>query len=131
MADNDPNPYEGPGDKLVPTGFIIFFGVFLLAAAGALLYGIYTVSPDCEPPESAVGAAPTAAADTPKPTPSQSPGVTTSPTTMPELKLIAVRPISGPVNGNNVVRLNGVGLNVVKEVRFGGVPAALERRACA
>jgi hypothetical protein len=125
MADNDPNPNEGPGQRLVPTGFIILFGVLLLAGAGALLYGLYNACPVCVPPESAAGAAPTATAGTPQPNPSPSPGVAASPTPLPELKLIAVTPDSGSVMGGNLVRLEGVGLNNVKEVRFGGQPATL------
>jgi IPT/TIG domain len=149
MADNDPNPNEGPGDKLVPMGFIILFGVLLLAATGALLYGLYAACPTCEPPESAAGAAPTTATNTSQSSPSQSPGVTTSPTSqgsqtkqtqsrtsqsprvttsptpVPELKLIAVAPNSGSVMGGNLVRLEGVGLNNVKEVRFGGQLATM------
>ncbi|HKQ93832.1 MAG TPA: IPT/TIG domain-containing protein [Blastocatellia bacterium] len=116
---------EGPGSKLVPTGFIIFFGVFLITATSALLYSLYAMCPVCEPPEIPASVAPTTTADTPKPTPSQSPGVTTSPTPTPELRLVAVTPNSGPVEGNNVLRLDGIGLNIVKEVRFGGQPAAL------
>jgi hypothetical protein len=119
MADND----QGPGGKHVQTGYIIFFGVLLIAATGALLYGIYAACPVCEPPESTAGAASAAAADTPQPAPSQSPGVTASPTPVAELRLIAVSPDSGPVTGGNLVRLDGIGLNNVKEVRFGGQPA--------
>lgn len=121
MADNDPNPKIGPGKTLVQTRFIIFFGVLLLAATGALLYGIYAACPVCEPPESAAGAAPTAAADTPQP--AQSPGETASPTPAAELRLIAVSPDSGPITGGNLVRLDGIGLNNVKEVRFGNQTA--------
>jgi hypothetical protein len=44
---------------------------------------------------------------------------------VPELKLIALAPDSGSVMGGNLVRLEGVGLNNVKEVRFGGQPATL------
>ena len=76
MADIDPYFSEGPGNKLVQTGFIIFFGVLLLASTCALLYGIYAACPVCEPPDGAASAAPTTTADTPQPAPSQSPGVT-------------------------------------------------------
>lgn len=123
MADNNPNLNEGPGGKRVQTGFIIFFGVLLLAATGALLYGIYAACPVCEPPESVAGATPAAAADTPQPVPSPSPGAAASPTPVAELRLIAVSPDSGPVTGDNLVRLDGIGLNNVKEVRFGSQPA--------
>jgi hypothetical protein len=123
MADNDSYLFEGPGDKLVQKGFIIFFGVLLLAATGALLYGLYTACPVCEPSESGAGVAPTATADTPQTSPTQSPGVTASPTPAPELRLIAVTPNSGPVTGGNLVRLDGIGLDSVKEIRFGGQPA--------
>jgi hypothetical protein len=123
MADNDPNPNEGPGGNLVQTGFIIFFGVLLLAATGVLLYGLYAVCPVCEPSESAAVETPTATADTPQPAPPQSPGVTAAPTPTVGLKLTAVSPNSGTVTGDNLVRLEGVGLNNVKEVRFGGQPA--------
>lgn len=125
MADKDPNLNEGPGGKRVQVGFIIFFGVLLLAATGALLYGVYAALPVCELPEGAAGAAPTAAADTPQPVPSPSPGVTASPTPVAELRLIAVSPDSGPVMGGNLVRLDGIGLNNVKEVRFGSQQATL------
>jgi hypothetical protein len=39
--------------------------------------------------------------------------------------LVAVSPNSGPITGGNLVRLDGIGLNNVKEVRFGGQPATL------
>jgi hypothetical protein len=90
-----------------------------------LLYGIYAACPNCEPPETAAGAAPTTTTNTPQPSPSPSPGVTPSPTPAPELRLIAVAPNSGSVVGGNLVRLEGVGLNNVKEVRFGGQLATL------
>jgi IPT/TIG domain-containing protein len=125
MADNDPKTNEGPGKEYVPKAFIILFGVLLLAGAGALLYCLYTACPVCEPPESAAGVAPRATAGTPQPSPSPSPGVAASPTPVPELKLIAFAPDSGSVMGGNLVRLDGIGLNNVKEVRFGGLPATL------
>jgi hypothetical protein len=122
MEDNDPKPNEGPGNQRVSAAFITLFGVIMLAATCALLYGLYVACPTCEPPETStsVGAAPTTPTTTPQPSPSQSPGVTTSPTPVPEMKLIAVSPNSGSVMGGNLVRLEGVGLNNVKEVRFGG-----------
>src|SRR5262245_5651532 len=123
MADNDLNLDEGPGGKGVQTGYIIFFGVLLLAATGALLYGLYTACPVCEPPENAAGATPTATADTPQPGPSHSPAVTASPTPAAEWRLMAVSPNSGSVMWDNRVRFEGSGLNNVKEVRFGGQPA--------
>jgi IPT/TIG domain-containing protein len=123
MADSDLIHSEGPGGKRVQTGYIILFGFLLLAATGALLYGIYAACPVCEPPESVTGAAPRAAAEPLQPATSQSPGVTASPTPAAELRLIAVSPDSGPVTGGNLVRLDGIGLNNVKEVRFGGQTA--------
>jgi len=125
MADNDPNFIEGPGGKRVQTGYITFFIILLLAAAGALLYGIYVTCPVCEPPENAAGAAPTAAAEPLQAAPSQSPGGGASPTPAAELRLIAVSPASGPVTGGNLVQLDGIGLNNVKEVRFGAQLATL------
>lgn len=125
MADNVPNLNEGPGGKRVQTGFIIFFGVLMLAGAGALMYAIYAACPVCEPPENAAGAAPTPAADAPQPPPSPSPGDAAPPTPVAELRLIAVSPDSGPVTGGNLVRLDGIGMNNVKEVRFGGLPATM------
>jgi len=147
MEDNNPKPSEGPGDKLVTKNYVILFVVLQLAATGALLYGLYAACPTCEPAESAAGAAPTTTTNIPRPSQSQPPGVTPSttaqgsqtnqtqrntsqppgdtapPTPAVELKLIAVAPNSGSVMGGNLVRLEGVGLNNVKEVRFGGQPA--------
>ena len=125
MADNDLYINEGPGGKRVQTGFIIFFGVLLLAATAALLYGLYAACPDCDPLEGASGAAPATVPYTPQPAPTQSPGATAAPAPAAELKLIAVSPNSGPVTGDNLVRLDGIGLNNVKEVRFDGQPATL------
>ncbi|HEY9431345.1 MAG TPA: hypothetical protein VI260_07780, partial [Blastocatellia bacterium] len=76
MADNDLYINEGPGGKRVQTGFIIFFGVLLLAATAALLYGLYAACPDCDPLEGASGAAPATVPYTPQPAPTQSPGAT-------------------------------------------------------
>jgi hypothetical protein len=124
MADNDLNINEGPGGKRVQTGYITFFIILLLAAAGALLYGIYVACPVCEPSENADGSTSTAAAEPLQAVPSQSPGGA-SPTPEAELRLIAVSPASGPVTGGNLVQLDGIGLNNVKEVRFGNQPATL------
>lgn len=123
MADHNPNLNEGPGGKRVQTGFIIFFGVLLLAATGALLYSIYAACPVCEPPERTAGAAPAAAASPSQPAPSPSPDGAASSTPVAELKLHAISPDSGPVTGGNLVRLDGIGLNNVKEVRFGSQTA--------
>jgi IPT/TIG domain len=123
MADNDPKPNEGPGSQRVSAQFITLLGFIMIAATSALLYGLYVACPTCEPPENAASAAPTSTTNTPQPSPSQSPGVITSPTPVPELKLIALSPNSGSIMGGNLVRLEGVGLNNVKEVRFGGQPA--------
>lgn len=120
MEDNDPKPNEGPGNQRVSATFITLFGVIMLAATCALLYGLYVACPTCEPPENAASVAPTTTTNTPQPSPSQSPGVTTSPAPVPEMKLIAISPNSGSVMGGNLVRLEGVGLNIVREVRFGG-----------
>jgi hypothetical protein len=125
MANNDPYLIEGPGGKRVQTGYITLFVILQLVATGALLYGIYATCPVCEPPESAAGAAPTAAAEPLRPEPSQSPGAAASPTPVPELMLISVSPDSGPVTGGNLVQLRGIGLNNVREVLFGGQPATV------
>jgi hypothetical protein len=125
MADNDLNINEGPGGKRVQTGYITFFIILLLAAAGALMYGIYVACPVCEPPDNSAGTAPTAPAEPLQAAPTQSPGGGASPTPAAELRLIAVSPPSGPVTGGNLVQLDGIGLNNVKEVHFGSQPATL------